>query len=369
MTSSNGRSRSPAISPLERSDTILHGARISSCRTTDPSSTIPTAIFHFKPLIGDQRRLSSRRRLSRTRSSNLVRGNFAVLLDYFSRSPCLFVGFSLTDPGLRSMLRQASRRSPGTVHYYVRYCHSGRPSVAEQEEAREANFNLFNMVTLFLNSDEIKALFELLSMEDEAVNDVFIRAGIPRVYRYYIAGVVSVGKTSVISCLQGLEIVDEWLRPRDPLIAMPSDKLGPAERARVDHWILDQVRLKNGRFAQAREGLHVMDRAPLDAFAFTPRGECRNKAEEIYSTACAGSSGSPQSLEKGRLIILKGDPSALLTRQKWRGRGGTDRYLERQQNALVDTYSDSTCGPVTFIETSGRDIPGVTRTDHARHTY
>ncbi|MBY2925843.1 SIR2 family protein [Rhizobium leguminosarum] len=290
-----------------------------------------------------------------------ARGSFAHLVNYFSKSPCLFLGFSLTDPGMRSMLRQATRASAGTVHYYIRYCGSGAPPLAEQEEASQANFDLFNIVTLYLDGDEIKALLELLSMEDEdTFNDVFVRAGVSQRYLYYIAGVVSVGKTSVISRLQGPEIVDEWLRPRDPLIAKPSDELDASERKRVDEWILEQVRLKNGRFARAGGGLHVMDRAPLDAFAFTPINQYRDKAESIYETACAGKSGHPQHLQKGHVIVLKGDPRVLQTRQIWRGRGGKEDYLEEQQNALVGIYDDA-FGKVTFIETAGQDVGSVTK--------
>ncbi|MBP2275418.1 MULTISPECIES: SIR2 family NAD-dependent protein deacylase [Sphingomonas] len=291
-----------------------------------------------------------------------VRGSFALLLNYFCKSSCLLLGFSLTDPGFRSLLRQAARSAPGTVHYYVRYCGADAPPISEQEEASQANFDLFNMVTLYLDGDEIKALLELLALEDEdTLNDVFVRAGVSQRYLYYVAGAVSVGKTSVISRLQGIEIVDEWLRPRDPLIAKPSDQLGPAERKRVDEWILEQVRLKNGRFARAGVGLHVMDRAPLDAFAFTPPDQYEQKAESIFETACAGKSGAPQSLLKGHLILLKGDPPTLQTRQVWRGRGGTEAYLEEQQNALVEVYADNAFGNVTFLETAGQDVENVTK--------
>lgn len=199
-------------------------------------------------------------------------------------------------------------------------------------------------------------------MEDEdTLNDVFVRAGMSQRYRYYITGVVSVGKTSVISRLQGLEIVDEWLRPRDPLIAKPSDKLNLAERERVDQWIMEQIRLKNGRFVRAGSGLYIMDRAPLDAFAFTPVDDYQDKAASLFEIACAGTSGSPQSLQKGHLIVLKGDPSALMTRQVWRGRGGTEAYLADQQKDLFDIYSDSSYGRATFIETAGHDLENVTK--------
>jgi hypothetical protein len=186
-------------------------------------------------------------------------GNYGLLLDYYSRSSCLFLGFSPRDPGLRSMLRQFARRSPGTIHYYVHYCDASTPSRAEIKEGSRANFDLFNMITLYLNEAKINVLLELTAMTDEdQFRDYFVQAGVPVTYRFYVAGPVSVGKTTVISRLQGLDIVDEWLRPRDPLIAKPSNELSEEQRRQVDLWIMEQLRFKNGRFENAGLGLHVI---------------------------------------------------------------------------------------------------------------
>lgn len=291
-----------------------------------------------------------------------IMGNYGLLLDYYCKSPCLFVGFSLSDPGLRSMLRQSERRAPGTVRYYVRYRHEGLPSKSDTEETSTANFDLFNMVTLHLNDEEIGTLLEMIaSDDDDRFKDAFAQAGVPYTYRYYVAGPVSVGKTSVISRLQGLDIVDEWLRPRDPLIAKPSEQLTEKETARVDDWILEQLRLKNSRFADALIGLHVMDRAPLDAFAFTEPNKYGDKAKRILDIACAAQSPLPREFRSGKLILLTGRPYDLLARQKWRGRGGTEDRIGQQQDALIETYGAADCGPVSRVETGGLDIHDVTK--------
>jgi hypothetical protein len=294
-----------------------------------------------------------------------VMGSYGLLLNYYCRSPCLFLGFSLTDPGLRSMLRQSARRSPGTVHYYIRYCSGAARQELQKpeiEEATKANFDLFNMVTLYLTDAQIKALLQLVAcLDHDAFNDIYVRAGRSTKYFYYIAGPVSVGKTAVISRLQGLEIVDEWLKPRDPLIAKPSNQLTKEEKERVDEYILEQLRLKNSRFEMAQLGFYVMDRAPLDAFAFTPLEEYRTKAQSMYEVACAGASGTPHEFCPGKLIVLTGHPYDLLTRQKWRGREGTEEYIRDQQNTLVDIYSDAESGDVSFVETSGLNIESVVK--------
>ncbi|EGQ9576183.1 hypothetical protein F3S07_23975, partial [Vibrio alginolyticus] len=67
-------------------------------------------------------------------------GKYRILFDYFSRSPSLFVGFSLNDPGMRSILRQTERSSPGTVHYYIHYYKKEKPTQEEIEEITRVNF-------------------------------------------------------------------------------------------------------------------------------------------------------------------------------------------------------------------------------------
>lgn len=85
-------------------------------------------------------------------------GEYAALLDYFSKTPCLFLGFSLEDQALRTLLRHTVRRSPGVVHYYVRYVRNDELSDEQMRQIRETNFDLFNVVTLFLTNEELHAL-------------------------------------------------------------------------------------------------------------------------------------------------------------------------------------------------------------------
>jgi hypothetical protein len=290
-----------------------------------------------------------------------VAGNYKFLFDYYSRCSCLFLGFSLTDPGLRSILRQSARRSPGTVHYYIRFSRP-KPSDSEMLESSSATFNLFNMITLYLDDSEIDVLLQLVAQtaDDEFV-DYFVQAGVPVTYRYYVAGPVSVGKTSVISRLQGVEIVDEWLRPRDPLIAKPANELSAEQREQVDQWILDQLRLKNARFERAGIGLHIMDRAPLDAFAFTPPNERAAKAEVIHEVACGAKFGRPHEFVSGCLVLLTGRPSDLVTRQKWRGRGGKEEYIEEQQASLLHTYACEGKSGTQVIRTEGVELDAAVR--------
>jgi hypothetical protein len=119
---------------------------------------------------------------------------------------------------------------------------------------------------------------------------------------------------------------------------------------------MDQIRLKNGRFQEARGGIHVMDRAPLDAFAFTPKGEQSAKADLIWQRVCV--EYSP--LEKGTVLFLKGRPEDLAMRQRWRGRSGDAGYIATQQRELAETYSWSD-DRAYEIDTTGQSVDVVVR--------
>ena len=233
-------------------------------------------------------------------------GAYKTLLDYFSRAPVFLIGFSLADPAQRALLRQALRLSPGVVHYCVHYCGHARPSNEQQNEIAESNFALFGIVTLFLNDDELRELLVLVvASTDDEFKGAFFEANEPYRYKYYVSGTVSTGKTTAIAMLKGLSVVDEWLTPRNPLIAKPSTSLTPAEEAEVDKWIMRQLRLKNQRFRNAEPGIHIMDRAPLDAFAFTKPHEVASKAEMLWNEACAGAR-SPEPFEVFYMLLLRG---------------------------------------------------------------
>ncbi len=288
-------------------------------------------------------------------------GEYATLLDYVTTRSCLFIGFSLNDSAQRTLLRQAVHRAPGNVHYFVQFL-DGKTKVSEQEmrDLRETNFDLFNVVTLFLDSQDYRTLFELVAVSsNDRFDDAFFKAGRSEVYRYYVAGPVSIGKTSAISRLQGLTVVDEWLSPKDPLIAKPYHELTDEQRQKVDDWIMEQLRLKNKRFCVANRGIHVMDRAPLDAFAFTAPGEEAAKAKMIWERVCGGGVGrKPIPLAPGCLVFLKGRPDDLATRQRWRGRTGDADYIAKQQTALGETYQ----GPgIHVLDISGNSIEVVVR--------
>jgi hypothetical protein len=137
--------------------------------------------------------------------------------------------------------------------------------------------------------------------------------------------------------------------------------LTPAEQQRVDGWILEQLRLKNGRFRTAPLGLHAMDRAPLDAFAFTEPPKYRDKAEMLWNVACVGNTHNPLPFESGDLIMLTGRVDDLQDRQRWRGRDGDHDYIEEQQKALLAVYDAGKAPGCCVVKTHGLGIDDVVK--------
>lgn len=293
-------------------------------------------------------------------------GGFALLAEYYTKSPSLFLGISLDDPAMRNMLRHATHRAPGVIHYYSKFCDERIPTESERAETTETNFDLFNMVTLYLKRQEYPVLLNMLAETSaEEFEDLCGEAGVRTQYFYYLTGPVSVGKTTVLSRLQGVSIVDEWLTPRDPLIAKPSNQLSAEERDQVDDWILKQLRLKNLRYSRAGRGIHVMDRAPLDAFAFTDQADYISKAQRLYDIACAGHTGNPLPFKSGALLLLTGRPEDLLDRQRWRGRSSTVKYIDTQQKALLEAYDAHSGENCSVIDTKGLGVEAVLK--HVMH--
>jgi SIR2-like protein len=100
-------------------------------------------------------------------------GHYSCLLNHFSKHTLIFLGLSLSDTTLKHLLRVAARNNPGHFHYHIHWCANEKPSRREQDAIRQANFSVYNLVTLFLTTDEIKAVSRLI-LADQADLPPFI---------------------------------------------------------------------------------------------------------------------------------------------------------------------------------------------------
>lgn len=163
----------------------------------------------------------------------------ASLLHHISRSTCLFVGLYLVDETLRHLLRQSARVNPGNFHYYIQWREAGAARNRESERAiSEANFEVYNLITLFLDDPEISALGRLITVNDNELVHVAEEEGIDLRYVYYLTGAISAGKTTTLSYLASLETYEEWTDTRHELLGKSWTDLTSDQWEEIDKWTL-----------------------------------------------------------------------------------------------------------------------------------
>ncbi len=287
-------------------------------------------------------------------------GDASFLVHHFCKNTCLIIGSSLEDETLRNVLIQSTQINPGNYHYYVHYLADGEKISQEDAEAiRLANFNVYNLITLFLNHSKIAALAKLINPQDiadDSLSDLSMQLEVPLKYCYYLTGALGVGKTTTTNQLRNLIVLDEWMEPRLEILAKPWDTLTTSEKRKADKWIANQFSLKNDRLRHDEMGIFVVDRPPLDPIAFTPLEEQKAKAQLLLKAICPENKWP---IAEGVVILLKGEPSELSVRLLATGRAGyTADRLQKMQDELIAVYS---CEGVIPLNTCGMSIPEVTK--------
>jgi len=235
-------------------------------------------------------------------------GEQAGLVSHLSKHTCLLIGLSLEDDTFRNVLMQAAHACPGNFHYYVHYL---KPGEILEEKTRHAitfaNFKVYNLVTLFLNDEEIGSLGQLIDIDRcpttefcdfAAEHEIRVR------FRFYVTGTLGVGKSTTINHFRNLVVLDEWLDQRPSILAKRWDKLTDPEKTMVDEWILNQFKRKNDILRNEREGIFLLDRGPLDPVTFTPDAHWSDKAAGLLNAICPGK--VEWKVEDCRVIFLQG---------------------------------------------------------------
>lgn len=288
-------------------------------------------------------------------------GDQAGLVSHLSKHTCLLIGLSLEDDTLRNALMQAAHSCPGSFHYYVHYLKPGETLENETQRAITfANFKVYNLVTLFLHDEEIRALGELIDIDRCPINEFcdFAEQHDIRVrFRFYITGALGVGKSTTINLFRNLVVLDEWLEHRLPILAKRWDKLTDDEKRTADEWVINQFKMKNDILRNDREGIFVLDRGPLDPVTFTPDAEWSDKAVRLLSRICPGQ--AQWQVENGRVVLLQGEGSELALRMVITKREDyTAEKLQSMEERLGKAYGIE--GVTKF------DTRGLTPSDVAR---
>jgi predicted ATPase len=325
-----------------------------------------TAIYHPNGVIPQNPLESPSDRLVFSEESyvkqliGIFAGDQAGLVSHLSKNTCLLIGLSLEDDTLRNALMQAANSCPGNFHYYVHYLEPGKVLHNEVRNAITlANFKVYNLITLFLNDEGIKALGELIDINNcqkKEFSEFANQHNIKTRFCFYITGALGVGKSTVINNFRNLVALDEWLEQRPRELEKDWETLSPMQREQVDKWIANQFKLKNDILNKRLEGVFVLDRGPLDPLAFTPDSEWNKKAERLLTAICSGS--EHRKVQDGRVILLQGEGSELALRMVLLHREGyTTDKLRNMEERLGKAYG--TKGIIKF------DTRGLTPSDVA----
>lgn len=286
-------------------------------------------------------------------------GEYGGLVSHLAHNTCLIIGVSLTDETFRNVLSQNAKANPGNYHYYVLY-NDGQTKISDKQldAITLTNFNVYNLITLYLNDNEIASLGKLIQCGPAAIHDCKQRSGGPHLaFRYYLTGSIGAGKSTCLNYLRNCEAYDEWLEPRIPVLARAWDSLNDEEKNEADTWIIKQFKLKNDILRGNKEGIFVLDRGPLDPLAFTKREEWSAKANKLLDMIC--DVGRKLEVEPGHVILLMGDPEELAVRILLSGRKEyTPKRLKKMQANLLEGYWGK---GMTVIDTRGLSVTDVVR--------
>lgn len=236
----------------------------------------------------------------------------------------LVIGASFDDPSLRSLFYAAARRNPAGFNYCLLHdeaVDADNVNSAERRDRRDLNRDMYNIITYFVTKAEIASIIRVLCVNSEdfvqMMRQIADEAGSEgALCHHYVVGSVSSGKSSLIERLRAFRTFEEW--PETPLELMFLDPLALSaeETKQVDDWVIRQLARKNELMRSGRYGIYVMDRAPLDMFAFSKQPK-DNVAKARALRVIVGEDG----LKSGAMIHLSASAEALIERQVRRGRG------------------------------------------------
>lgn len=285
-------------------------------------------------------------------------GKYLHLSNHLFRNTCLLVGLSLEDATLQSLLRQNAVENPGNIHYIVHFTPEGDTRDKEADDAIfHANFESFGLYTLFLTGDEIATLAKVIEMDEKAF--AARHAVLKPKYVYYLIGSVGAGKSTAASNFRNLITHDEWVDPRKEELARPEGEVSTDKIAPMNDWVALQFQKKNFALQSCDEGLHLVDRSPLDPLTFGAKDDRPRKAKALLDTI---TEDDTRLIAKGHIIQLDASLEDLRIRNSLKHKYWPDDEMERLVREMGEVYGEL---PRSIVCTIGRS-PSVVAKEIAR---
>lgn len=222
---------------------------------------------------------------------------------------------------------------------------------------RAANFEVYNLVTLFLTDAEYASLGRLLTAKEPVLKKEAEELGAELSYFYYLSGPIGAGKTTALGYLGSFNTYEEWMGERPAELAKSWKDLSDTERAFVDSWIADQFEQRNTLLIKREIGVHICDRTPLDPISFNEDTEVPAKARFIKEHLSPGKSA--RKAQGGKVILLIGSPDELEARVVGRHKQSSAALIADLQKRLQRIFNKA--AQVSVVETFGMSIPEVVK--------
>lgn len=206
------------------------------------------------------------------------------VINQFAVRTFLLLGVSLTDNSLKNLLRSAAKRNPANHHFIIYFEEEGQSKSKEvRKDLFDANLHVYNLISTFLNREEIKALIQMLSLEvkDAEFEDQLRHIAKVKIDRkYYLVGSVAAGKSSTLEALRCFTTHEEWKGRVPAEMYLKDETLSDEQQKNVDQFLYPQLTQKNRRMSSEYPAIRVMDRAYLDLFAFS-KSAVENKGKAV----------------------------------------------------------------------------------------
>lgn len=270
--------------------------------------------------------------------------NAEYLFLRFVQNTMLLIGHSLADSSLKNYLRQNRDKSPANHHYMIYWIDDeANYTKGRRDDIFEANLELYNLITIFLTSQEIREFLQLLVLDERTFGDLIESMEPDRraIFHYYIVGPVAAGKSTLLEHLRCFETLEEWTRPPPKEMYLASSNINEDQQRLIDAFLYQELKEKNRRMHAAGVGFHFMDRAPLDLYAFSKTDEENKKKSREMRELVTRS----KPLQEGAVIFIEAKPTTLVKRNMARGRpptkAGEHEYLSGQIQKLKEIYEPS----------------------------
>ncbi|KTS32077.1 SIR2 family protein [Pantoea dispersa] len=240
-------------------------------------------------------------------------GNLSTLLHVITKKTSILIGHSLTDSTLLHLLRKASSISPGNYNYFIKFVDHSKVDEKSKTAIFEANFNNYNLITLFFDNEEIKAFLKAITMPEADFLYISDILGLHTKYNYYLVGAVGIGKSTVVSQFGNLITLDEWFDERPTKMALSPDRIDSNETKTIDEWTNEQFGKKNNYLNSKKVGIYLIDRSPFDPLTFVVDISEQERAKSMLEYGIRPEK-SQMSIVPGEVIHMVGDDSEIWSR-------------------------------------------------------